>query len=80
MAGWAIASKLLEAKNNGRMMKMLTMEDRTDTFEAVLFPRVYERYAPRTLSCGPYLVEGRVDVKLGSPTLNVEKIELLRAG
>lgn len=80
MAGWAIAWKLLAAKNNGRLMKMVTMEDRTDTFEAVLFPRVYERYAPRTLSCGPYLVEGRIDVTLGSPTLNVEKIELLRAG
>lgn len=80
MAGWAIAWKLLAAKNNGHLMKMVTMEDRTDTFEAVLFPRVYERYAPRTLSCGPYLVEGRVDVTLGSPTLNVEKIELLRAG
>lgn len=77
MAGWRIAAKLLEARNTGRLMKMLTLEDRTDTFEAVLFPRVYARYAPRTLSRGPYLAEGRVDMSLGSPTLNVERIEVL---
>ena len=56
-------------------MKMLTMEDLTDTFEAVLFPRIYERFAPRTLGRGPYLITGTVDMTLGSPTLNVERVE-----
>lgn len=75
MAGHCIAAKLLQTRNSGRMMKMLTLEDQTDVFEAVLFPRVYERFAPRTLGTGPYLVEGLVDMSLGSPTLNVEKID-----
>lgn len=77
MVGWAIAAKELTASNSGQPMKMLTLEDRTDSFEAVLFPKVYARYAPRTLSCGPYLVQGRVDMRLGSPTLEVENIEVL---
>jgi DNA polymerase-3 subunit alpha len=77
MAGLCIAAKLLEARNSGRVMKMLTMEDNTDTFEAVLFPRVYERFAPRTLGRGPFLLEGIVDMSLGSPTLNVDRIENL---
>ena len=77
MIGWAIAAKELIARNCGKPMKMLTLEDRTDTFEAVLFPQVYERYAPRTVSCGPYVVEGRVDMRLGSPTLEVEEIALI---
>ncbi|MGC8840851.1 MAG: DNA polymerase III subunit alpha [Candidatus Sumerlaeaceae bacterium] len=77
MVGWAIAAKELAASNSGRPMKMLTLEDRTDTFEAVLFPPVYARLAPRTLSCGPYLVRGRVDMRLGSPTLEVENLEIL---
>jgi DNA polymerase III alpha subunit len=78
MVGWAIAWKVLATKNGRGLMKMLTLEDRTDVFEAVLFPRVYARYAPRTLTGGPYLVEGRVDISLGSPTLNIDRLELLR--
>lgn len=77
MAGWMIATKLLATKSSGKTMKMITLEDKTDTFEAVLFPRVYARFAPRTLTCGPFLVRGKVDMTLGSPTLNVEQLEAL---
>jgi DNA polymerase III alpha subunit len=77
MIGWGIAAKLLSARNNRKPMKMLTLEDRTGTYEATLFPRVYAKFATRTLTKGPYLVTGEVDVTLGSPTLNVRKIELL---
>ncbi|MCX7625893.1 MAG: PHP domain-containing protein, partial [Candidatus Sumerlaeaceae bacterium] len=77
MVGWAIAAKELAASNSGRPMKMLTLEDRTDTFEVVLFPDAYARFAPRTLSCGPYLVRGRVDMRLGSPTLEARELEVI---
>ncbi|RMH28506.1 MAG: DNA polymerase III subunit alpha [Candidatus Hydrogenedentota bacterium] len=77
MVGWAIAAKVLTARNSGKPMQMLTLEDRTDTFEAVLFPPVYARLAPRTVSCGPYRVVGKVDMRLGSPTLEVHDLELL---
>lgn len=77
MIGWGIAAKVLSAKNSRKPMKMLTLEDRTGTYEATLFPRVYAKFAPRTLTKGPYLVSGEVDVTLGSPTLNVRQIELL---
>ncbi|MGI8907214.1 MAG: PHP domain-containing protein [Candidatus Sumerlaeaceae bacterium] len=77
MAGWMISAKLIATRTSGQAMKMLTLEDKSGTFEAVLFPRVYARYAPRTLGRGPYLVCGKVDMTLGSPTLNVEKIDIL---
>lgn len=77
MIGWGIAAKVLSAKNNRKPMKMLTLEDRTGTFEATMFPRVYAKFSPRTLTKGPYLVAGEIDVTLGSPTLNVRHIELL---
>ncbi len=77
MAGLCIAAKILEARNCGKPMKMLTMEDLTDTFEAVMFPRIYERFAPRTLGRGPYIIEGKVDMTLGSPTINVERVDNL---
>jgi len=41
MIGWGIAAKILSAKNNRKPMKMLTLEDRTGTYEATLFPRIY---------------------------------------
>jgi len=43
-------------------MKFLSLEDLTGTFEAVIFPKVYYRVAELTLSMGPYLVNGRIDV------------------
>lgn len=77
MAGWLIAAKLLSTKTTGKSMKMLTLEDMSGTFEAVLFPRVYERFATRTLGRGPFLVEGPVDMSLGSASLNVQRIRAL---
>jgi DNA polymerase III alpha subunit len=57
-------------------MKFLSLEDMTGTFEAVIFPRVYARVAENTMSKGPYLVEGKVDVE-GGNNLVVDKLEVL---
>jgi DNA polymerase III subunit alpha len=75
MIGWYMASKRIRTKN-GEAMKFLSLEDMTGTFEAVIFPRTYERVAEKTLSMGPYLVEGRVDVE-GGNNLVVDKLEVL---
>ena len=42
-------------------MKFLSLEDTTGTFEAVIFPREYEKYAEQTMSMGPYVIVGKVD-------------------
>ncbi len=65
MIGWYMASKRITTKK-GEAMKFLSLEDMTGTFEAVIFPRVYARVAEKTMSMGPYLVEGRVDVEGGN--------------
>jgi DNA polymerase III alpha subunit len=61
MIGWYMTSKRIKTKS-GEIMKFLSLEDLTGTFEAVIFPKVYSRVAELTLSMGPYLVIGRVDV------------------
>jgi DNA-directed DNA polymerase III PolC len=76
MIGWAISSKLVCTKNNGRYMKFMSFEDLTGTFEATLFPRTYQRVAPLTLTHGPYLLEGRVENQTGTFSLVVEKLGL----
>lgn len=75
MSGWYMTSKRIKTKN-GDIMKFLSLEDLTGTFEAVLFPKVYEKYAEQTLSMGPYLLEGKVDIENGN-NLIVEKLEIL---
>ena len=54
-------------------MKFLSLEDTTGTFEAVIFPREYEKYAEKTMSMGPYIIVGKVDE---NDTTNVVVSEL----
>jgi len=60
MIGWYMTSKRIKTKK-GDIMKFLSLEDLTGTFEAVIFPSVYYRVAELTLSMGPYLLTGRID-------------------
>ncbi|MFO7447326.1 MAG: hypothetical protein R6W90_13230 [Ignavibacteriaceae bacterium] len=60
MIGWYMTSKRISTKK-GDLMKFLSLEDLTGTFEAVIFPNVYSSVAEKTLSMGPYIVEGKAD-------------------
>jgi len=75
MIGWYMASKRIKTKK-GSIMKFLSLEDLTGTFEAVIFPKVYEVNAGKTMSMGPYLLEGKIDAA-DSNNLIVNKIEVL---
>ena len=75
MIGWYMTSKRIRTRK-GEIMKFLSLEDLTGTFEAVVFPRVYEAVAEKTMSMGPYIVEGKVD-PADSRNLVVEKLDLV---
>lgn len=75
MAGWYMSSKRIRTKK-GDIMKFLSLEDLTGTFEAVIFPNVYYRYAERTMSMGPYLIEGIIDAE-DPNNIIVENLEVL---
>ncbi len=77
MIGWYMTSKRIKT-SKGEIMKFLSLEDLTGTFEAVLFPKSYALYAELTMSMGPYLIEGKVDA---SETNNiiVDKLSVLTA-
>jgi len=62
--GWFMASKRIKT-SKGKIMKFLSLEDLHGTFEVVLFPETYAKFAEKTLSMGPYLVEGKVELKNG---------------
>jgi len=75
--GWLMTSKRIRTRK-GDIMKFLSLEDLTGTFEAVIFPKEYEKYAPLTISMGPYFVEGYVDKENGD-TITVKKLAVLSA-
>jgi len=77
MVGWYMASKRIKTRK-GDIMKFLSLEDLAGTFEAVLFPRTYAVYAEQTLSMGPYLLKGIVDMENGN-NIVVEKLAVLSA-
>ncbi len=77
MIGWYMASKrILTSKKE--VMKFLSLEDLTGTFEAVIFPEAYKKYAELTMSMGPYFIEGKVDAQSGNNII-VDKLEVLAA-
>lgn len=77
IVGWFMASKRIKTKK-GKIMKFLSLEDLTGTFEAVLFPKVYSRFAEKTLTMGPYLIEGKADTENGM-NIVVENLTILSA-
>lgn len=77
MIGWYMTSKRIKTRK-GEIMKFLSLEDTSDTFEAVIFPETYRKYAEQTISMGPYFLEGIVDMESGN-NLVVEKLEVLSA-
>jgi DNA polymerase III alpha subunit len=77
MIGWLIASKLLRTHKTREFMKFLSLEDLTDTFEVTLFPRAYRRFAPLTLSTGPFRIRGKVENEQGALSLVADHIEMI---
>ncbi|MFC1601689.1 hypothetical protein ACFL34_05015 [Candidatus Sumerlaeota bacterium] len=77
LAGWLIAAKLTATRKDKRFMKFLTLEDLTATYEATLFPRVYEKYGRLTNTHGPFRLHGTVADDQGALFLNCDRLELL---
>ncbi len=75
MIGWYMTSKRIKTRK-GDVMKFLSLEDLTGTFEAVIFPKTYNLYAELTMSMGPYRIEGRIDTE-DPGNIVVEKLEVL---
>ena len=58
-------------------MKFLTLEDATGLFEAILFPKTYQKYGHLIRSHGPYVITGRVQCEDFNTVVVADKIELV---
>ncbi len=73
LIGWLISQKRIGTKD-GRLMKFLSFEDLSGTFEVVLFPDAYRRLGGVIDGRGPYFITGRVNCEYDSPTVTATSI------
>jgi DNA-directed DNA polymerase III PolC len=78
MLGWKFTDKTIRTRRDRRWMKFLSLEDTTGTWEAVLFPDVYDRFVLLSRERGPFLLEGTVEREAEVPMLRVTHLQ--RAG
>lgn len=75
--GWLVTWRGNRVHKTGELMKFMTLEDLTGTFEVTLFPRAYAEHGHKLFGLGPYWVEGIVEDDHGGVTLTVERLENL---
>jgi DNA-directed DNA polymerase III PolC len=75
--GWLVTWRGNRVHKTGELMKFMTLEDLTGTFEVTLFPRAYAEHGHKLFGLGPYWVEGIVEDDHGGVTLTAERLENL---
>jgi DNA polymerase III alpha subunit len=73
MFGWPITNRLHVVQSE-RPMLFVTMEDKTECVDVILWPDVYERYADIMAEPGPFEIWGRVSEDHGTFTLEAQTI------
>lgn len=76
LLGWLVCMKRVRT-SKGEYMRFITMEDMTDLFEVVLFPRCYSRFGHLLMSPGPFAVAGRAQDDGGVVVVNADRLSLL---
>ncbi len=72
--GRQVTERMHRVQRTGEPMMFLTLEDRTETIDVILWPDIYERYADIVLGDGPFEIVGKVEEDWGTFSLVAEQI------
>jgi DNA-directed DNA polymerase III PolC len=72
--GRQVTERMHRVQRTGEPMMFLTLEDRSETIDVILWPDIYERYADVVLGDGPFEVVGRVEEDWGTFSLVAEQV------
>ena len=61
----------------GEKMAFLTVEDKTDSIETVLFPKLLKEHAAAVVPGACFLVKAKVSIRNGEVTLAIEELKVL---
>ena len=79
--GGLITERKMKATRKGDMMAFVTLEDLFGSTEALVFPRVFERFRGALASDEPLLLRGKLSIREDdAPKLIVDSVEPLRHG
>ena len=53
----------------GELMKFISFEDPTGTFEVTLFPKVYQQFGHILIGKGPFIIKGKIEEDSGCKTV-----------
>ncbi len=76
LVGFLTTTKRVRTKHAEPMM-FLTLEDETDLYDVVLFPRVYQRFGDRLHDRGPFVVTGRIEDDPRPSSVTAERLARL---
>jgi len=62
---------------SGEKMAFIKLEDKTDSIEAVLFPKLFKEHANAVVPGVCLLVKAKVSVRNGEPSLAIEELKVL---
>ncbi len=74
--GWLVTRKMTRTKKD-EMMEFISFEDTTEIYEAVLFPKTYQKFCYMLSHSRPYILKGKVEEEFGAVTLNVSQVRFL---
>jgi DNA polymerase III alpha subunit len=77
MFGWPITNRVHVVALE-RPMLFVTMENKTECVDVILWPDVYERYADVMAEPGPFEIWGRVSEDNGTFTLEAQTIRCVQ--
>jgi error-prone DNA polymerase len=72
--GWPIAKRVHWAGEKQRPMMFLTLEDKTECIDVIVWPDAYDRLHDELLESGPYEVWGRVTEDYGTYSLEAKEL------
>jgi DNA polymerase-3 subunit alpha len=58
-------------------MAFVKLEDKTDSIEAVIFPKLFKEHTSTLTTGACILVKGKVSIRNGETTLAIEELKLI---
>jgi DNA polymerase III alpha subunit len=77
--GWPVAGKTVHTQQ-GEPMKFMTFEDLTASYEAVFFPKTYQRYCHLLNGARPYVLQGKLEETFNAVAITVSRVGFLERG
>lgn len=81
VVGGIVSSITIKSTRNNEIMEFITIEDVGGSIEALVFPKVYQKYGKLIIEDNVVLIKGRISIREGEqPKLIAEEIKELSRG